>query len=94
MKRPVWRDSTLGQGRRCYLVAAFARTAVGVCRASAGAPGVVAAFAGLQRGLAMLEQVQIDLTARLDERTGELRAAREANRELTRALNQRHGDQP
>lgn len=44
----------------------------------------------LQRKLARLEQAQIDLAAQLDERTEELRAAREANRELTRALNQRH----
>ncbi len=43
----------------------------------------------LQRKLTKLEQVQIDLTAQLDERSAELRAAREANRELTRALNQR-----
>jgi chromosome segregation ATPase len=47
----------------------------------------------LQRKLTRLEQVQIDLTAQLDERTEELRAAREANRELTRAPNQRHGHQ-
>lgn len=44
----------------------------------------------LQRKLTRLEQAQTDLTAQLDERTEELRAAREANRELTRALNQRH----
>src|SRR5579859_6019112 len=44
----------------------------------------------LHRKLTRLEQVQIDLTAQLDERAEELRAAREANRELTRALNQRH----
>lgn len=55
--------------------------------------GAPADIEELQRKLTRLEQVQIDLTAQLDERTEELRAAREANRELTRALNQRHGDQ-
>lgn len=44
----------------------------------------------LQRKITRLEQARIDLAAQLDERTGELGAAREANRELTRALNQRH----
>jgi DNA repair exonuclease SbcCD ATPase subunit len=44
----------------------------------------------LQRKLTRLEQAQADLTARFEERTEELRAARDANRELTRALNQRH----
>jgi hypothetical protein len=43
----------------------------------------------LQRKVNRLEQAQIDFTARLDERAEELKAAREANRELTRALNQR-----
>jgi hypothetical protein len=43
----------------------------------------------LQRKVNRLEQAQIDLTAQLDERAEELKAAREANRELTRALNQR-----
>jgi hypothetical protein len=43
----------------------------------------------LQRKVNRLEQAQIDLTAQLGERAEELRAAREANRELTRALNQR-----
>lgn len=40
----------------------------------------------LHRKVSRLEQAQIDLTAQLDERAEELRAAREANREL----NQRH----
>jgi hypothetical protein len=43
----------------------------------------------LQRKLTRLEQAQANLNAQLEERTGELRAAREANRELTRALNHR-----
>jgi uncharacterized protein YlxW (UPF0749 family) len=44
----------------------------------------------LQRKLTRLEQAQADLTAQFEERAEELRAARGANRELTRALNQRH----
>jgi len=44
----------------------------------------------LQRKITRLEQAHIDVTAQLEERTEELRAARDANRELTRALNQRH----
>lgn len=44
----------------------------------------------LQHKITRLEQAHIDVTAQLEERTGELSAAREANRELTRALNQRH----
>lgn len=48
----------------------------------------------LQRKLTRLEQAQADLTAQLEERTEELRAARDANRELTRVLNQRHLHMP
>jgi hypothetical protein len=47
--------------------------------------GATADIDELQRKLTRLEQAQVDLTAYLDERTEELRAAREANRELTRA---------
>ncbi|MFD8110283.1 hypothetical protein [Streptomyces microflavus] len=43
----------------------------------------------LQRMITRLEQQAIDLTASLEERGAELEAAREANRLLTRALNQR-----
>ncbi|MEU3616387.1 DUF6262 family protein [Streptomyces sp. NPDC006872] len=43
----------------------------------------------LQRQVTRLEQMNTDLTAQLEERDAELEAARAANRELTRALNQR-----
>ncbi|MFE6334198.1 hypothetical protein ACFVOK_13385 [Streptomyces sp. NPDC057798] len=43
----------------------------------------------LQRTITRLEQRTIYLTASLEEREAELEAARGANRELTRALNQR-----
>ncbi|GHE16012.1 DUF6262 family protein [Streptomyces alanosinicus] len=43
----------------------------------------------LQRQVVHLEQMNTELTARLEERDAELEAARAANRELTRALNQR-----
>ncbi|MFE4873892.1 hypothetical protein [Streptomyces sp. NPDC056682] len=42
----------------------------------------------LQRRVALLEQDLADKRGALDERTEELEAARAANRELTRALNQ------
>ncbi|MCX4633072.1 hypothetical protein [Streptomyces sp. NBC_01443] len=42
----------------------------------------------LQRQVCRLEQINIELTARLEERDAELEAARAANRELTWALNQ------
>jgi hypothetical protein len=51
--------------------------------------GAPADIDDLQRTIARHEQAHIDLAAQLDERTEELGAAREANRELTRALNQR-----
>ncbi|MEU6546419.1 DUF6262 family protein [Streptomyces sp. NPDC046859] len=51
-----------------------------------GAPGDIDQ---LQRRIAMLEQNLADIQSQLDERTDELEAARAANRELTRALNQR-----
>ncbi|MCX4460034.1 hypothetical protein OOK58_50475 [Streptomyces sp. NBC_01728] len=41
------------------------------------------------RTITRLEQQNVDLTASLEEREAELEAAREANRQLTRALNQR-----
>jgi hypothetical protein len=53
--------------------------------------GAPADISELQCKLTSLEQAHIDLAAQLGERTEELRAAREANRELTRALNQRSG---
>ncbi|MDW6066410.1 DUF6262 family protein [Streptomyces sp. FXJ1.4098] len=43
----------------------------------------------LQRRITMLEQNLADIQGQLDERADELEAARAANRELTRALNQR-----
>ncbi|MGP4091226.1 hypothetical protein [Streptomyces sp. KR55] len=43
----------------------------------------------LQRTITRLEQQTVDLTASLEEREAELEAARAANRDLTRALNQR-----
>ncbi|WP_331759472.1 DUF6262 family protein [Streptomyces sp. NBC_01579] len=43
----------------------------------------------LQRTITRLEQKAVDLSATLEEREGDLEASRAANRELTRALNQR-----
>jgi chromosome segregation ATPase len=43
----------------------------------------------LQRKVTRLEQRNVELTVDLEECQSDLRAAREANRELTRALNQR-----
>ncbi|MEU9376030.1 DUF6262 family protein [Streptomyces sp. NPDC048255] len=43
----------------------------------------------LQRSLTRLEQRNVELTSALEESQADLGAAREANRELTRALNQR-----
>lgn len=43
----------------------------------------------LKHKITRLEQHNIDLAASLEEREAELAAAREANRQLTRALNQR-----
>lgn len=43
----------------------------------------------LQRTITRLEQQTVDLKASLEEREAELEAAREANRQLTRALNKR-----
>jgi hypothetical protein len=43
----------------------------------------------LQRRITRLEQHNVELTARLEEREAELAAARATNRELTKALNQR-----
>ncbi|WP_331744667.1 DUF6262 family protein (plasmid) [Streptomyces sp. NBC_01136] len=43
----------------------------------------------LQRQVVGLEQMNTELTARLEARDAELEAARAANRELTRAVNQR-----
>jgi hypothetical protein len=54
----------------------------------------IARAVSVDRSFLCLEQAQIDLTTQLDERTEELRAAREINRELIRALNQRRGHQP
>lgn len=44
----------------------------------------------LQRRIAILEQELAEVRGQLDERTEELAAARGANRELTRAINQRN----
>ncbi|MFJ9360810.1 MULTISPECIES: DUF6262 family protein [Streptomyces] len=43
----------------------------------------------LQRQVSRLEQANTELLARLEERDAELEAARAANRELTRAMNQK-----
>lgn len=43
----------------------------------------------LQRHITRLEQRNVELIALLEEREAELAAARAANRELTKALNQR-----
>lgn len=51
--------------------------------------GAPADFEELQRTISRLEQQTGDLTASLEEREAELEAARAANRELTRALNQK-----
>ncbi|MET8771173.1 hypothetical protein [Streptomyces sp. NPDC004658] len=51
--------------------------------------GAPADYEELQRQVVRLEQMNTELTARLEERDAELEAARAANRELTRALNQR-----
>jgi len=51
--------------------------------------GAPAGIDELQRKIVQLEQQNVNLRASLEEREAELRAAREANRQLTRALNQR-----
>ncbi|MFJ9824909.1 hypothetical protein ACIRSU_11090 [Streptomyces sp. NPDC101160] len=51
--------------------------------------GVHTDVAELQATIARLEQRTVDLERDLEERQSELEAARAANRELTRALNQR-----
>jgi hypothetical protein len=43
----------------------------------------------LQRKITRLEQHNVELTSALEETRSDLDAAREANRDLTRALNQR-----
>ncbi|MGW5657840.1 hypothetical protein [Streptomyces humi] len=43
----------------------------------------------LQRTITRLEQQTVDLKASLEKREAEPEAAREANRQLTRALNER-----
>ena len=43
----------------------------------------------LQRKVTRLEQQNVELTAQVEEARSDLAAAREANRDLTRALNQR-----
>jgi hypothetical protein len=50
--------------------------------------GAAADIDELQRRIVGLEQVNVDLFGTLEERTAELEAARAANRELTRSLNQ------
>ncbi|MEU5384394.1 hypothetical protein [Kitasatospora cineracea] len=56
------------------------------CDSGLGAP---ADIDGLQRTITGLEQKNVELTAALEDIRAELAAAREANRDLTRALNQR-----
>ncbi|MER6353419.1 hypothetical protein ABT186_16600 [Streptomyces sp. NPDC001634] len=55
----------------------------------ASAPEAPADIEELQRTITGPEQRNFDLSARVEERDGELAAARAANRELTRAQNQR-----
>ncbi|MEC7050738.1 hypothetical protein RFN57_00110 [Streptomyces violaceochromogenes] len=43
----------------------------------------------MQTTVTRLEQHIVELTRRLEEQQGDLEAARSANRDLTRALNQR-----
>ncbi|OUD01762.1 hypothetical protein CA983_18595 [Streptomyces swartbergensis] len=50
--------------------------------------GATADIEELQRQIVQLEQMNVELTGQLEERQAELDAARGANRELTRALNQ------
>ncbi|WP_405777775.1 DUF6262 family protein [Streptomyces sp. NBC_01538] len=50
--------------------------------------GVAADIEELQRQIVQLEQTNVDHTGQLEDRQAELDAARAANRELTRALNQ------
>jgi exonuclease VII small subunit len=57
-----------------------------VARVRSGSP---ACTEELQQTITKLEQRTADLTTALEEREAELKAAREANRQLTRALNQR-----
>ncbi|MFF9150487.1 DUF6262 family protein [Streptomyces sp. NPDC014861] len=54
--------------------------------------GASADLSGLQASVARLEQQVVELTRQLEEQQDDLEAARSANRELTRALNQR--DEP
>jgi hypothetical protein len=51
--------------------------------------GAPADFEELQRTISRLEQQTVDLTASLEEREAELEAARAADRELIRALDQK-----
>jgi len=51
--------------------------------------GALADIDELQCGICGLEQQNIELTNTLDETRSDLEAARAANRDLTRALNQR-----
>ncbi|MGP3982462.1 hypothetical protein [Streptomyces sp. KR80] len=51
--------------------------------------GAAADVEELLRKITRLEQHTVELTARLEEREAELASARAANRELTKALNQR-----
>lgn len=51
--------------------------------------GAPADIEELQQTITRLEQQTVDLTGALEEREAELAAAREANRQLTKALNQR-----
>ncbi|GHC94812.1 hypothetical protein GCM10010309_80600 [Streptomyces violaceochromogenes] len=51
--------------------------------------GASADVSDLQTTVTRLEQHIVELTRRLEEQQGDLEAARSANRDLTRALNQR-----
>ncbi|MEU6512348.1 hypothetical protein [Streptomyces sp. NPDC046942] len=65
------------------------RTCIGwVAWAALSGLGAPADIDQLQQRITMLEQNLADIQGQLDERTDELAAARAANRELTRALNQ------
>ncbi|MFI9617195.1 hypothetical protein ACIHCM_37045 [Streptomyces sp. NPDC052023] len=51
--------------------------------------GALADIDDLQRRITRLEQHNVELTSALEEARSDLDAARKANRDLTRALNQR-----
>ncbi|MFJ3310615.1 hypothetical protein ACIPSA_48195 [Streptomyces sp. NPDC086549] len=63
--------------------------ALGEAASAESGLGAPADIDQLQQRITMLEQNLADIQGQLDERADELEAARAADRELTRALNQR-----